>query len=83
MPLPLVVVLSTNLAASELVALVKAVDSLCLMLATNPTRNGTGQTYVESAHNRFKLDVHHAVLVGFVELNLLDRTKLYIVSHKS
>jgi hypothetical protein len=74
-PFVLVVVLRANLPASELEAFVEAVDSLVITLALQDD-DAKGSTYVQSAHHRFELDVHDAVLVVLVELDLLDWAEL-------
>lgn len=74
-PFPLVVVLCANLPPSELEAFVEAVDGL--MRKSVVEKGGIlGTTYVQSAHHRFEFDVHDAVLIGLVELDLLDWAEL-------
>jgi hypothetical protein len=55
--------------------------SLIIILRTNLTTSEfvpfvKAIDSIESAHDRFKLDIYHTVLVGFVDLDLLDGTKL-------
>jgi hypothetical protein len=69
----------TNLPAIELVAFIEAIDGLSDAISKgylNVQERGE-ETYVESAHDGFKLDVDDAVLVGFVDLDLLDGTELW------
>jgi hypothetical protein len=46
-------------------------------------REWENETYIERAHDRFKLDVYDAVLVGFFNLHLLYRAELDAVSEKA
>jgi hypothetical protein len=82
MPLLLVVEVRANLTALKLVAFVEAVDSLRGKISHSSFPLATMKTYIECAHDRFELDVYDAILVGFVNLDLLDGTELHLLIKK-